>query len=701
MKKISFLSVFFVVLSSMAQPSVRVTYQKFETWLKGEPKGVTINEEGVLSAGLKLESVLATNLNSKVIWSAVGDVEGNIFLATGDEGRIVKVTVEGKVKEWAKLKESQVYALALDKKGQLYAASSPEGKVYRILEQNKPEIFFEPKEKYIWSLLWQNEFLYVATGVSGKLYRVTVDGKGELFYDSNEPNLRCLALDKEGKILLGTEGKGLLLKLQEKDRALALYDAPHKEIRQIAMNEKGAIVFSALGTEPVANKARREKAILTAAKEFSSEQEKSDQTKASEATADAVNTFFKDRFTSLSQEKGEVYELEQPGFAKVLWSGEESPQALMRYQGEWLIGTGNEGFLYGVNDRGEKRVIARAESDQITVLIEVKDNLFAVTSNEGDLGRLKPVTEGVYQSDVLDGRNLSRWGALRVKGQIKQVRTRSGNTLEPDKTWYDWSLVKDEKIASPAARYLQYELTFEQGRVRQVDLFYTPKNLSPKINSIVALPSGIGYTAIIDPPQPPQQKTLQQLLNWNWFEMTSFDRTRLVPEMRGGLQTIVWSASDPNSDDLIYELSYRKENETEFIALKKDLETATFTLDTAGWEDGFYYFKVQASDLPSNAEDPLVDEKISEPVLIDNTAPVVEKVSSANGAIIFQARDKGSLIWDVAVSRDGVKFVSIQPQDKVLDSQEETFEVKLGSKEKLFVRVQDEAGNLTSANYTP
>jgi len=301
----------------------------------------------------------------------------------------------------------------------------------------------------------------------------------------------------------------------------------------------------------------------------------------------------------------------------------------------------------------------------------------------------------------LDSHGLSCWGALRVKGQAQKIRTRSGNTLEPDKTWYDWEPIENEKIMSPSARYLQYELALSQGSVRQVELFYTPKNLSPKINSIVALPVGIGYTVISDPPPPPQQKTLQQLLNWDWFEMTSFDRTRLAPEVRGGLQTLVWSASDPNSDDLIYELSYRKENETEFKELKKDLETASFVLDTVGWEDGFYYFKVRASDWPSNAEDSLEDEKISEPVLIDNTAPKVEKISSANGAIIFQAKDQESLIWDVAISRDGVKFVSIQPQDGVLDSQEEKFEVKLNGKEKLFVRVQDEAGNLTSANYTP
>lgn len=695
------LGVISVGFGSMAQPSVRVTYQKFETWLKGEPKGVTINEEGVLSVGLKLESALTTNLNSKVIWSVVSDAQGNVFLSIGDEGRIVKVTAEGKMLEWAKLKESQVYALAIDKKGQLYAASSPDGKVYRITEQNKAEPFFEPKEKYIWALLWQDDFLYVATGTSGKLYRVNPDGKGDLFYDSNEPNLRCLAMDKEGKLLLGTEGKGLLLRLQEKDRAIALYDTPHKEIRQIVVDEKGSIVFSALGTEPTVTKARRAKAVLDAAKEASSE-DKSQQTKEAQAGAAAVSAFLKDRFASLSQDKGEVYQLEQPGFAKILWSGEESPQALARYQGEWFIGTGNEGFLYGVNDRGEKRVIAQAESDQITALVKVRDNLFAATSNEGGWWKLTPVpNEGIYQSDVLDSRNLSRWGALRVKGSLKQVRTRSGNTLEPDKTWYDWSLVKEGKIASPAARYLQYELTLGQGNVKQVDLFYTPKNLAPKINSIVALPSGIGYTPITDPPQPPQQKTLQQLLNWDLFEMVSFDRTRLAPELRGGLQTIVWSANDPNSDELLYELSYRKENESDFKLLKKDLDTATFTLDTVGWEDGVYYFKVKVSDSPNNAEDSLADEKVSEPILIDNTAPSVEKISSGGGMIILRAKDKGSLIWDVAISRDGIKFVSIQPKDGVLDSQEEQFEVKIGPKERLFVRVQDEAGNLTSANYTP
>lgn len=690
-----------MIMSVNAQPSVRVTQEKFETWLKGEPQGVTLSSEGILSSGFKFEDVLKTNLSAKVIWSAVRDSQGNSFLAAGDDGKIFRVSAGGELSEWVKLKESQVTALAWDAQGKLYAATAPEGKVYRINNKEDVEEYFDPKEKYIWAMLWKGDVLFVATGTEGKLYRVTAQAQGEIFYDSNEPNLRCLALDKNGDLLVGTEGKGLVLQIKEKDKALALFDAPRKEIRQIATDETGRIVFAALGLEMPSSKPQRAKISLPQT-EGNASNEKSDKKKNADKKNEAINAFLKGSAPSLSQERGEVYQLEQPGFATILWSEEASPQALLRHGGEWFIGTGDEGFLYGVNDRGEKRVIARAQSSQITVLVNDGDKFFAATSNDGGWWRLKSaVDEGIYQSEVIDSQGFSQWGALRVRGEVARVRTRSGNTVEPDKTWYDWTELDNQKVVSPSARYLQYELFLKKGNVRRVDLFYTPKNLAPRLQTIVALPSGIGYMPITEPMQPPQQKTLQQLLNWDLFEMASFDRTRMAPELRGGLQTLVWSASDPNSDALIYQLSYRKENEKNFKVLEEELEVAAFTLDTMGWEDGIYYFKVLVSDKKSNTKDALSDELISEGVLIDNTAPQIEKVSSSRAVIAFRARDKGSLIWDVAISRDGLEFTEIQPNDGVLDSSEELFEVKIEAGEKLFIRVQDEAGNLASANYTP
>ena len=46
-----------------------------------------------------------------------------------------------------------VTCLAVDRKGVLYAGTSPNGKIYKISAQGKAEEFFNPNEKYIWSLL--------------------------------------------------------------------------------------------------------------------------------------------------------------------------------------------------------------------------------------------------------------------------------------------------------------------------------------------------------------------------------------------------------------------------------------------------------------------------------------------------------------------------------------------------------------------
>jgi hypothetical protein len=85
--------------------------------IKGDARGVSIDENGAISLAPKLTEVFKTE--QPYIWSSLVDPAGNIFLGTGSEGKIFKVDYSGKGTLFADLGELNVSALALGKKGEI------------------------------------------------------------------------------------------------------------------------------------------------------------------------------------------------------------------------------------------------------------------------------------------------------------------------------------------------------------------------------------------------------------------------------------------------------------------------------------------------------------------------------------------------------------------------------------------------------
>jgi sugar lactone lactonase YvrE len=68
----------------------------------------------------------------KYIWSMLFDASGNLYIATGDQGEIHKVTPDGKGEVFFKSDETHIRSIALDRQGNLIAGSEPGGLVIRI-----------------------------------------------------------------------------------------------------------------------------------------------------------------------------------------------------------------------------------------------------------------------------------------------------------------------------------------------------------------------------------------------------------------------------------------------------------------------------------------------------------------------------------------------------------------------------------------
>lgn len=690
---------------SLACPSIAVQtrrsiYETYSDWRRGEAQGALIGEDGFVAAGGRF--LVETNLAAfgvEAIWSSSPDGEGGVLLGTGPKGLVLKADSAGKISQVAKLPGANVYAVAAGPDGAIYASCSPDAKVYRVEAGKDPEVYYEPGEKHVWALMWLNKELYVATGNRGRLFKVIAKGKGSIAYDGEESNLRCLAVDGNGKVLMGSEGRGLLLRLEGDGRAFALFDSGRGEVRQIVVAEGGRIGFIAGGRADSGSKPSSSAPVTVAVKVTDTAPEKKDDS-GKDGAAVTVTPKVETSAPPVPSGGGDLWALVEPGFAKVLWSGSEFPQSLARYRGEWVVGTGGDGRVFGVSDDGHERIMAKLQSKDVTVLAAAEKELWAGGSNEAAWLRFASAgKDGWYRSETINAGSLSDWGVIRVEGEGVLVKTRSGNTRDPDKTWGDWRGLNADKVASQAARYLQFELRFEAGgKARRVEVFYAPRNLPPEVSRVTVLWPGEGYEPAGKSLLPSSSRSASQIVSTRKeppFE--SQDEARFNRVDKRSYRTLAWVASDPNGDRLEYTVAWRMRGKADFVAVGEPIDRPVFSFDTSGWSDGGYEFRVTASDKRSNANSPLTGERISELVIIDNSAPRIVALRIEAGHALFRVEDDASILTSVAASPDGLEFDPVAPIDGVLDSLVEEFRVPIAGG-RLFIRARDDAANECGAS---
>ncbi|MGI9036422.1 MAG: hypothetical protein ACR2GD_10340, partial [Pyrinomonadaceae bacterium] len=168
-----------------------------------------------------------------------------------------------------------------------------------------------------------------------------------------------------------------------------------------------------------------------------------------------------------------------------------------------------------------------------------------------------------------------------------------------------------------------------------------------------------------------------------------------------------WTAEDRNGDKLEYSIYYRRADETNFKLLKENFTENFYTIDSLALADGRYIFKVVASDAPSNtASQALSGERISEPVDIDNTAPVVTAIGTpqiaGDGArVTFEATDAAGIVKRAEYSVNGGEWQTVYSDDGISDSPKERYTIEIPLKAageySITLRAFDDSGNAGNA----
>ena len=693
--------------------------------LKGEAHGVSVTDNGVLTLAPRFNQLF--NTEQPYVWSTAIDPAGNVYLGTGHDGKIFRVTADGKGTLLYKASELDVTALAVGNDGALYAGTSPDGKVYRVTADGKAEVYFDPSDKYIWSLAVLNDgSLAVGTGDNGKLYRVRAAGakpESSLLINTNQTHVMSLAVNQQGDLIAGTDPGGLVLRISPDGKAFGLYDASLREIHALAPAPDGSIYALGLSDAAATNRgatpgtgaapAADASTVVTTITALTGA---ADETggMAQPQTPSVVRSR-----SDLSNARSAVFHILADGSSDVVWSSTSiTGFSLVAARGGVLIGTSDKGRIYSVTNDGRDTLLVQSTEGQISSLIARGPEIFAASSNQGKLfhAGVPVVEEGSYESPVRDAKLVASWGRIwwRGTGPI-ELQTRSGNSERPDTTWSDWSPVyKDahgSQILSPKARFIQWRAVLRAtgGVVPALDdvsVAYLPRNVGPEILAITTLPPGVALL-------PQIQIQIDPNIESAGLDPSMFGVIAQAPPRRvyqRGARSLQWQSEDRNGDSLEYAIYYRSLNETMFRLLKEHVRETFYTVDGASLADGRYVFKVVASDAPDNPPGfALSGERLSEPLDIDNSPPVIRAVGSPNVTgdkvrAVFDVEDATGRIKRADVSIDGGAWHEVFPEDGIADSQRERYSLELQiigeGEHTISLRAYDNSNNVGSISVT-
>ena len=687
----------------------------------GEARGISVGSNGSLLLGRALVKV--EGISEPVLFAgAVAPKGGDVLVATGDSGVVLRVTEAGKSAAEVKLPEQEVTAIAAGPDGAVYAGASPGGKVYRI-QNGKSALYYDTKAQYVWALAFDGPVLYVGTGLPGEIHRVAAGGKGERLHGTSDAHVRSLYVDNQGRVWAGTSGSGLLLRIDKNGRVETVYDSSKTETTSIAGDRAGR-VWAAFGSADSSSSSSGSEPISLPAPLSASRAPKSGTpgedddrggTKAEVSVSVSAPRLAQGRGSSRGGYSSEVVLFDGSDLPRTVWtSSDEIVFDLARDAGAdgVLAGTGPRGKLYAIGP--DTWALTRTfDEKQVTLLAG------------GDVGTNGPTAlyrtasgpaTGEYVSPVKDTGRTSRFGAFRWEGDVPggaklEFSFRSGESSTPDSTWSEWSnwapASSNMEMPVPEGRFLQWKarMTGREGVtpvVRRVEASYRNRNASPVVDAVSALDpaevlarSGSGSANVFESSAPDERGIFTGL-----EEARSEGSPRKLS--RKGYRTLQWKASDPDGDTLSYEIEFRPESGGKWMLLRKDLRETFYSFDSTSLPDGEYVFRVTASDADSNPVDPKTGFRDTAPIRIDNTPPLIREVDRSAGTLEFEAVDAASPILEAEYSVDAKKWTRIEPKDGLSDSPRESYVLRLPPEARggyLLVRVTDAARNVSTASF--
>ena len=654
---------------------------------KGNLKRLALRNDGRLSLAPTMAELF--DAQTPYLWTIVEDSKGTLYAAGGGPGtesaKLVAVDAAGKGRIVTEFDGASVYALALNAKDELFAATSPNGKVYKITA-GKPVVFYDPKQTYVWGMAFDRQGnLFLATGDQGEIHRVEPSGSGKLFFKSDESHARSIAIDRKGNVIAGTEPAGLVLRVAADGTGFVIYQSQKREITALAVGANDEIYVAGVGTKP--STAPATPAASTTGPLSATSLRPPVPPSTSSAAASTISG------------GSEVYRIDADGTPLRVFSSDTTVVYAVAIDAKGIpwIGTGNKGVVYRLDTPYLFTTLPVLSPTQATALVARRNGGLAVaTGNVGKIVAIGPGLErnGNIESEVLDVAAFSSWGRLAHEEKVNSgslaFETRSGNLDRPQKNWSAWTALKDGRVASPQARFLQWRATLggngqQSPELRQVDVAYMSKNLAPRLEEVEGTPmnyrssaSSISTSALTSPSTLSLAALGRPRARLSTSPTVASSSSPLTLTYSKGSIGARWLAIDDNGDDLIYKVEIKGASEIAWKLLRDKVREQAVAWDSTAFPDGHYQVRVTASDAPDNPPGQgLTAMMESEPFTIDNTPPVITNLTaepaSTNINLRFHVKDELTVLAKVEYSVDGGDWMMAEPTTRLTDSNEHDY----------------------------
>jgi hypothetical protein len=726
----------FCTLASSAAAATSTAWEVsgFNDFLKGRLKNLSLTADGILKPGSVLEWNAA--LNQPAAWSMAATPNGTVYLGTGHQGRVLRVTPDGKASPVFSGQQTEVFAVASDKQGNVYFGTSPNGGIYHVEPSGGAKEIWHAPAKYVWAIVAAADgSLYVGAGEPGRVFHIGADGSSKtattdaLFYDTQQINVTALALGPGNSLLAGTDPNGILYQITAPLKASILYDSTLPEIRSIALGANGNIYAAAMGgavssrgaaagtasTQAVTAVTATSPTVITVTEDNEPSAVKAAQDAGkSSGVANSSGTATASVVEVSGAEKAAIYRIRPDHGVETIRSSKEANIYDLAVDGDAILfSTDDHARIYRMED-SRTTLIAEPGDGEATRILCLGGRILAALSNPGRLVSFAETgtQTASYESPVHDATSVARWGHLQWFGAGSGIRfkTRTGNSARPDSTWSGWvePAADGNLIQSPVARFIQWQAEWPAGSTAQlstVDVPFLPQNGAPTVRSITVtavLATNASKTAAA----AGSSSAAYSITVTDTGEAPAASSATSASQTVSRLQTtqtqISWQADDPDGDKLAYSVYFRAEDATVWQLVRSRMFENTLLLDADVFADGRYYFRVVASDSPSNpAAYARETELVSSPVLIDNTPPLVtlSKPLRDGATLDFDAdaKDATSPLRLCEFSVDAGSWQPVESTDGVTDSPQERFHIHIErlkpGEHLVVVRVYDNANN--------
>ena len=624
---------------------------------RGNIEGLALHPTLGLSVAPRLQR---TELDAEFIHCWVRD-GGKLWLGTGLQGKIF-VLEGGKAKQVAKVDAPMVASLVADGNGGVYAGLVGKGEIVHVaadgvvtsvvklfVEAKKPAETPEPTDsaRHIWALVKKGATLYAGTGPGGRVYAIALaTSKAKVYAESGADHVIALLQDGDA-LLAGTSDPATLVRVDGEKKVLALAAFPGIEVRSLA--RQGKTLYAAVNGGQTA--------VPLASLKPTADRPGS----GSAAKGPSASKTVKD---AAAKGKGAVWKRTEDGIVQRVFVSPEGMLSEIGVNGKTVVaGAARGGRVVVGDDFGDVESLFDVREEEIlgvemgpkgpaTLFTGKSAAVYTVGQGEG---------ASAFTTEALQETGTAVWGRVEAIGEGSlEVESRSGFCEVPNDTWSPWVALKEGKIASPPANFVQVrvKLGSPQARLTELKIFRQVANRAPMVTKIDA----------------------------------TLNKTK-------GTVSLSWQAEDPDSDTLGFQVRYRARGTKQWLMLHDRLyDKKTMDLAPTDMPDGWYELRVEVTDVATNGpKTARSSARISKAFLIDRGRP--ELTAEVKGRMLTGvAKDAISRIVKVEVSLDGEPSLVAAARDGIFDQASEPFEMELPpaaatGPHTVLIQATDEAGN--------